>query len=179
MHEVRNSETVPYTDREMFDLVADVDRYKEFLPWCKDSRTVRRETLRRETVRRETLRRETLRRETVRRETDNVFVAEIQVGYGPIHTTFATRNTLRTNRAIEIVLVEGPFEFLEGSWHFEPVPGDGCRVDLDLRFEFAHHHLEAPFDHVFKMAMETLVKAFKDRAAELYGSRSLSYRLSP
>jgi coenzyme Q-binding protein COQ10 len=153
MHEVRHSETIPYTDREMFDLVADVDRYKEFLPWCKDSRTVRREK-------------------------DDVFVAEIQVGYGPIHTTFTTRNTLRTNRALEIVLVEGPFEFLEGSWHFEPVPGDGSRVDLDLRFEFAHHHLEAPFNHVFKMAMETLVKAFKERAEELYGSRSLSCGLS-
>jgi ribosome-associated toxin RatA of RatAB toxin-antitoxin module len=144
MHEIRNSETVPYTAREMFDLLADVDRYKEFLPWCRDSRIVTREK-------------------------DNVVVAELQVGFGPLNATFASRNTHRTDRAIDMELVNGPFELLEGSWHLEPVAGDGCCMSLELRFKFSHPHLEAPFNYMFKEAMETLVRAFKERAAELYG----------
>jgi coenzyme Q-binding protein COQ10 len=144
MHEIKDSETFPYTAREMFELVADVDRYKEFLPWCRDSRILRRES-------------------------DNVVVAQIQLGFGPAHTTFATRNTHRINRAIEMELVDGPFEFLEGSWHFEPMPERGCRMSLDLRFDFAHHELEASFNLMFKTAMDTLVHAFRDKARELYG----------
>jgi ribosome-associated toxin RatA of RatAB toxin-antitoxin module len=144
MHEIKDSETVPYTVRQMFELVADVEHYKEFLPWCTDSRIVRREK-------------------------KHVVVAEIQLGYGPLHTTFATRNTYRTNRAIEMDLVDGPFEVLEGSWQFEPLPRDGCRMSLDLQFEFAQHHLEEMFNHMFKRAMETLAHAFTDRAKDLYG----------
>lgn len=144
MHEVKDSESVPYTVRQMFELVADVEHYKEFLPWCRDSRILRREK-------------------------KNVDVSEIQLGYGPMHTSFATRNTYRTNRTIEMDLVDGPFDFLQGSWKFEPTKGKGCRMSLELRFEFAQHHLEAVFDRMFKMAMETLAHAFKDRAKDLYG----------
>ena len=144
MPEVKDVERVPYTVRQMFELVADVEHYKEFLPWCRNSRILRREK-------------------------KNVVVAEIQLGYGPVHTSFATRNTYRTNRAIEMALVDGPFDSLEGSWKFEPAQGKGCRMSLELRFEFAQHHLEAVFDQMFKMAMETLAQAIKDRAKELYG----------
>ena len=144
MHEIKESETVPYSAHQMFDLVADVDRYREFLPWCRDSRIVRREK-------------------------NNVVVAELQVGYGLMHTTFATRNTHRSNRAIEMHLENGPFEFLEGSWQFEPIPEQGCRMSLDLRFEFAEHQFEALFNPAFRMAMDTLMQAFKDRAKDLYG----------
>jgi ribosome-associated toxin RatA of RatAB toxin-antitoxin module len=144
MHEIKDSETVPYTAQQMFSLVADVDRYKEFLPWCQDSRIVRREK-------------------------NNGVVAEIQLGYGPVHATFTTRNKHRINREIKMDLLEGPFEFLEGSWHFEPMPGEGCRMSLDLKFEFAQHHLEAMFNQMFKMAMDTLAHAFRDRAKALYG----------
>jgi coenzyme Q-binding protein COQ10 len=153
MPEIKDSESVPYSAQQMFDLVADVDRYKEFLPWCRNSRILHREK-------------------------DDVVVAEIQVGYGPIHTTFATRNTHRVNRAIEMDLVEGPFNFLQGTWRFEPEPGDGSRISLHLRFEFAHPHLEAAFNKVFESAMETLVQAFKDRGTELYGPSSSSQGLS-
>ena len=130
MHEIKDSETVPYTVRQMFELVADVERYEEFLPWCRESRIVSREK-------------------------KNVVVAEIRVGYGPMHTSFATRNTYRTNRTIEMDLVDGPFDFLEGNWQFEPTRGKGCRMILELRFEFAQHHLEAVFEQMFRMAMET------------------------
>lgn len=144
MHEIKDSETVPYTVGQMFELVADVERYKEFLPWCTDSKILRREK-------------------------KHVDVAEIRLGYGPLHTTFATRNTYHANRAIEIDLVEGPFEVLEGRWQFEPLPEKGCRMNLDMHFEFAQQHLEGMFNHMFKTAMETLAHAFTDRAKDLYG----------
>ena len=153
MHTISKPETVPYSAREMFDLVADVDRYKEFLPWCTDSRILRREK-------------------------HNIVVAEIQLGYGLMHATFATRNTHRSNRAIEMELVEGPFKFLEGGWQFDVMPGGGSRMSLDLRFEFSHPHLEAPFNAVFEVAVEALVKAFKGRAEELYGRQGPRYGVS-
>ena len=142
MHEIKDSETVSYTAAQMFNLVADVDRYKEFLPWCTDSHIIRQD--------------------------DDAWVTEIQVGYAPFHTGFTTRNTHVVNRKIEMDLVDGPFKFLKGSWHFDPIEGNSCRMHLNLNFEFAGHLLDKLFNNVFETAMSSLVRAFKERAKELY-----------
>ena len=144
MTHINKSALVPYSAEQMYNLVDNIPAYSEFLPWCQDSRIVRREK-------------------------SNVDVTELRLGYGPMHSTFATRNIYLINCEIKMDLVEGPFEFLEGSWHFEPMPGEGCRMSLDLKFEFSQHHLEVMFNQMFKMAMATLVHAFRDRAKDLYG----------
>ena len=143
MPEIRASETVPYTAPQMFRLIVDVDRYKEFLPWCIDSHIMRQDE-------------------------DDAWVTEIQVGYGAFHTGFTTRNTHVVNRKIEMDLVDGPFKFLKGSWHFDPIEGNSCRMHLNLNFEFAGHLLDKLFNNAFETAMSSLVKAFKERAEKLY-----------
>ena len=143
MPEIRASETVPYTAPQMFRLIADVDRYKEFLPWCTDSHIISQDE-------------------------DGVWVTEIQVGYGAFHTGFITRNTHVVNRKIEMNLVDGPFKFLRGSWHFNSIEGNGCCMRLYMNFEFAGHLLEKLFNNAFETAMSSLVKAFKERAEKLY-----------
>ncbi len=129
MPEIRASETVPYTAPPMFRLIADVDRYKEFLPWCTDSHIISQDE-------------------------DGVWVTEIQVGYGAFHTGFTTRNTHVVNRKIEMDLVDGPFKFLRGSWHFDPIEGNGCRMSLYMNFEFAGYLMDKLFNNVFENGYE-------------------------
>lgn len=143
MPEIRASEIVPYTAPQMFRLIADVDRYEEFLPWCTGSKIIQRDR-------------------------HDEWVTEIQVGYGAFHTGFTTRNTHVVNRKIEMDLVDGPFKFLRGSWHFEPMEGNGCRMKLNLDFEFAGRLMGKLFSNAFETAMGSLVQAFKERAKELY-----------
>lgn len=143
MHHVRKVEEVPYSPDQMFRLVADVDRYQEFLPWCQESRVL---------------------------ETDgDEVVAELRVGYGMAGVTFATRNRNRPGEAIEMELERGPFDTLAGEWRFESRPGGGTRLTLDLRFELATHLLETTFASVLGRAASRLASAFRHRAEAVYG----------
>jgi ribosome-associated toxin RatA of RatAB toxin-antitoxin module len=144
MHEVQESKIVPYTKKEMFELVADVDRYQEFLPWCKDSRVVRREY--------------------------NTVVAEIGAKLGLASISFTTSNEFYHYERISIELLEGPFETVEGSWRFSSESERSCKIEFNLRLRFAHERLATLFDPLFQEATDTVIKAFKDRAQTIYGS---------
>jgi len=135
MHHLKKSVTAPCSAARMFELVADVERYREFLPWCTGSRILEQK--------------------------DGEVVAEIHVGHGSASTSFATRNRNQPYKLVEMQLVDGPFKALEGSWHFEALPDGGCRATLELEFDFAGHILGTLFDLVFKEAMENLVSAFR------------------
>lgn len=145
MHEVKTSETVAYAASEMFQLVADIDRYKEFLPCCKASRIIDRK--------------------------DGEVTAELRVAEGPVGATFTTRNNNHPDRKIEMHLVDGPFESLDGFWLFEERPNGRTQVSLDIRFDFPSHLLGSVLDSHFKNAMNNLIAAFKERAQALYGPR--------
>ena len=143
MHHVKKSEVVPYSPSEMFKLVADVDRYEEFLPWCSGSRVLEHHG-------------------------GNV-LAELQVAYGPIKTAFTTRNRNHPNRMIEMHLVDGPLKHLEGAWQFKALPEGGTLVSLELQFQL-HHSLLAVVEETFlQEAVEVMVSAFRERAGEVYG----------
>lgn len=144
MARIQRSATVPYTPREMYDLVNDVDRYHEFLPWCRSSALL---------------------------DTgDGWYRARIEMAKGPLHRSFTTRNEVDAGRAIRVRLVDGPFRQLEGDWHFDPLDS-GCRVSLDLEFEFAGGFLHRAVAPVFSQIASTLVDAFCGRARQLYGRR--------
>lgn len=142
MHTVNRSAIVPYDPPDMYALVADIERYHEFLPWCTGSRVLEREG-------------------------DEV-LAELRVGYGKVSTSFRTRNRNRPGERIEMRLASGPFHTLEGSWTFEPHDG-GTRVGLELRFELAGELVDKALDRLFTHEAETLVEAFKKRATKLHG----------
>jgi ribosome-associated toxin RatA of RatAB toxin-antitoxin module len=143
MHKIQESEIVPYTKEEMFELVVDADRYQEFLPWCKESRIVSRE--------------------------NNTVVAEFKAKLGPVSISFTTRNELHPSERVDIHLLEGPFEVFEGSWRFSFNGENSSKIEFRLRFKVAHEHLGALFDPIFKEATETITKAFKERAQKIYG----------
>ena len=128
----------------MFDLVNDVDRYPEFLPWCRSA--------------------------AVLAEGDGWRRARVEMAKGPLHRSFTTRNELDPGERIRIRLEDGPFRKLSGDWHFESFAGSGCRVTLDLEFEFAGVFLQRAFGPVFNQIASTLVESFCRRAHALYGA---------
>ena len=145
MTEVHRSALVPYTPAEMFALVSDVESYPQFLPWCKDARVLSRDG------------------DEVR--------ASIHMAKGALDRSFTTLNREQKDKMIEIRLVEGPFRRLEGFWRFDPLGETGCKVSLDLEFEFASRVLSLVATPVFNQIANSLVDAFHRRAVEVYGRR--------
>src|SRR5690606_34741648 len=143
MASVSRSALVPYSAQQMFDLVTDVDGYKDFLPWCGDSRVLKREG-------------------------DSV-EACVLISKAGIERSFTTRNRMQPGKMVEIRLVEGPFRRLEGFWQFHPLREDACKVTLDLDFEFSSKVLTLAFGKVFTQIANTQVDAFVKRAREIYG----------
>ncbi len=137
---IQKSALVPYTPAQMFALVADIERYPEFLPWC--------------------------RRVIVHQHTETQVVVSLEFSYHGIHKTFTTRNVLTPSHALDIQLVQGPFRQLTGAWRFLPV-GSGCRISLDMSFELAGPMLGLLFGPVFERVANTLVDAFVQRARQI------------
>jgi len=134
---------VPYTPGQMFALVADVNAYDAFLPWCSSSRVLREEA--------------------------ELVEAEVAIAYGRLHKTFATRNRLQQDKMIEMRLLEGPFRHLEGYWRFDRLGEQGCKVSLDLEFEFSSKLVALAMGPVFTQIANSLVDAFCQRAEQIYG----------
>ena len=143
MPRIQRSAVVPYSPEQMFDLVNDVAAYPRFLPWCRSARVLS--------------------------QGDGWIRARIEMAKGALHRSFTTRNELDAGRRIRIRLEDGPFHRLEGDWHFEPAERGGCRVELDLEFEFAGRMLGAVFGPIFNQIASTLVDSFVRRAHDVYG----------
>lgn len=129
----------------MFRLVDDVDAYAEFLPWCNDSRIIRRD--------------------------GDIVEARLELQKGTISKAFTTRNTLHHNVAIDLALLDGPFRHLAGGWRFESLGDAGSKVSLSLEFEFESRIVDVMFGAFFEETCGSLVDAFTRRAAEVYGER--------
>jgi len=140
---VNRSALVPFTAEQMYDLVDDIDRYPEFLPWCR-STTV------------------------LSREPDQVR-ATIEIAHKGFNKAFTTQNRMQHNKMIEMRLVEGPFKHLEGFWRFDSLGNEGCKVSLDMEFEFAGKLLSMTLGPLFNQIAGSLVDAFTHRAQQLYG----------
>jgi len=145
MRNVNRSALVPYTAREMFTLVDDIESYPEFVPWCNET--------------------------TIESRSDDTVVATLELHKGPISKHFTTRNTRRAFGAIDMELVGGPFRQLSGGWRFREIEGQGCRVSLELEFEFESRLVDMIFGAFFKEAGDSLVDAFTVRARDVYGPR--------
>lgn len=139
---VERSALVPFSPAQMFALVADVNSYPQFLPWCRSA--------------------------VVHETEGNTQRASLDLAKGPLHKSFTTRNHLKPHESIRIELVEGPFRRLNGVWQFEAMGQDGCKVSLNLRFEFTSRLVAATLGPVFNEIAGTMVHAFCRRAAEVY-----------
>jgi len=143
----RTSRRVRHSAREMFNLVADVEAYPQFLPLCTGMRVIRR---------------------TKDAQDRAVVVAEMQVGYKAIRETFVSRVTLDPDK-LEILVeyIDGPFRYLENKWSFhdEPVASHtACRVAFDIDYEFRSRVLGALMGAMFDRAFRKFAEAFEERA---------------
>ena len=134
-------QVLPYCPEQMFDLVADVARYPEFLPWCVGARIRAREPGR--------------------------IVADLTIGFGPFRESFTSRVTLDRPRAVDVTYENGPFRYLRNHWGFAAAPG-GTEVDFFVDFEFRSRLLQTAIGPVFTEAVRRMVAAFRRRAAQLY-----------
>jgi coenzyme Q-binding protein COQ10 len=150
----RHTETriLPYTPEQLFDLVADVGRYQEFLPWVAATR--------------------------IRENSETAAVADLVVGFKALKETFTSKVHKRRPQEIEIDYVEGPLKFLHNSWKFRAVPG-GTEIDFCVDFAFKNRIFEALAGQMFDRALRRMIGAFEERAAELYSPESASGSSNP
>lgn len=142
---VQKSALVPYTPAEMYDLVADIEAYPEFLPWCSGAR--------------------------VEDKSEDDVTATIDIHKAGVEKSFTTHNRHQVKKMIEMRLVEGPFQRLDGYWRFDPLGDSACKVSLDLEFEFASRMLSMVVGPIFNQIANTLVDSFHRRAVDVYGKR--------
>ena len=136
------SRVLPYTADLMYAIVADVEKYPEFLPWVGDL-------------------------SILRRYGEHEFDSEMRVGFAGIHERYTSRVTLDPMaHTVDVVLVEGPFRRLENHWRFTP-EGDGCRVDFAIAFAFKSPLLDAVAGAAFGRVMVQMADAFEQRARVL------------
>lgn len=140
---IQRSAHVPYTARDMYELVADVPSYPDFLPWCGEAQ--------------------------IRSATESEVVASLRVARGPLRMSFTTRNRLYPHHRIEMRLAEGPFRHLRGAWEFTPLGDEGCRVSLHLEFELDSGLVKATLGGVFREIADSMLDAFRRRADRIYG----------
>jgi len=145
MRKVNRSALVPYSAREMFVLVDDVDAYPAFLPWCRSAE--------------------------VHDRTETTVNATLELQKGGVSNKFTTRNERHEFEAIDISLLGGPFRHLQGGWTFSDLGDDGSKVTLKLDFEFESMFVEMMFGAFFEDTCNSLVDAFTRRATEVFGRR--------
>ena len=147
MPSFRTTRQVRHSPVEMFNLVADVESYPEFVPLCEDLR---------------------IRRRAQSGEGIETLVAEMSVGYKAIRETFITRVTLDEPRLrILVEYVEGPFSYLENRWSFKPDPA-GCAVEFYISYEFKSFALRMLMGAMFEHAFRKFAEAFEERADVIY-----------
>ena len=134
---------LPFTPEQMFDLVAAIERYPEFLPWCTGARILGRD--------------------------GNVVTADLVIGYGPLHERYTSRVTLDRPRRIDVGYLHGPFRRLENRWEFLP-HASGCTVNFRIDFAFRSRLLDAMMGAVFRRSFHRMVQSFEGRAGRVYGA---------
>lgn len=137
---------LPYSPEQMFNLVIDVERYPEFLPWCQQCNIVKRQ--------------------------EGMLLANLVVGYKLFSEYFSSRVTYNRPNAIRVEYVNGPLRYLSNTWEFIPDDKGGCIVDFYVDFEFKNPFFQKMMGVFFNEIVKRMVSAFEDRAAQLYGEQT-------
>ena len=142
MPQISRSALVPFSAKQMFELVNDVESYPAFLPGCSGTKILE--------------------------SSEQHMMASVDVSKAGIKKTFVTRNDLTDSSVIAMQLVDGPFRRLVGGWHFTELDAEACKVELKLDFEFTNGLVEAAFGKVFRDLTNNMVSAFTQRARDIY-----------
>ncbi|MCG3266220.1 type II toxin-antitoxin system RatA family toxin [Yoonia sp. I 8.24] len=144
------TKTLPYTAKQMYDLVADVANYSKFLPWTAAARV----------------------RSIDDHGEKQVMLADLVISFKVFRETFLSQVTLWPEaQKIDTAYLDGPFKHLESQWVFRDVDG-GCEVSFEVDFEFKNRLLQGAAGMFFNEAMQRVVRAFEHRAADLYGPQT-------
>ncbi len=133
---------LPYSQEQLFNLVADIEKYPEFLPWCIAVRVNQRE--------------------------GDIIRADLMVGFRIVREKFTSQVTLSAPDRIDVAYLDGPFRYLNNHWKFDPKDG-GCEIDFFIDFEFRSRLLQKLMGPLFNEAVRRMVGAFEIRARALYG----------
>lgn len=135
----------PYSPQQLFDMVIDIERYPQFLPWCRAARIVDR--------------------------AEHSFLGELIISFKHITESYTSRVTPQRGNApeIHVEMVRGPFKHLSNHWRFEPRADGGTDIHFHIDFQFKVKLLESIIGGLFHRAAEKMVQAFSERADRLYG----------
>jgi coenzyme Q-binding protein COQ10 len=135
---------LPYPPEKMYELVADVEQYPNFLPWCQACKIFKRK--------------------------DNILYADLTIGYKVYRETFTSQVTLSPSKQIDVKYLNGPFKYLDNRWIFyADEENDGCIIDFHIDFEFKSKLLQKILQGFFNKAVQHMVKSFETHANQLYG----------
>lgn len=148
---IRETRRLPYSAEQMFDLVADVKRYKEFLPWVIATR--------------------------VRSDSETEMVADMVVGFKSIRESFTSRVSKDRPHEIDVHYVDGPLSDLDNVWTFRAIDENTCEIDFCVDFEFKNRVFQALAGQYFDRAFRKMVAAFEQRAHDLYGNSNSSAQI--
>ncbi|MFW8564696.1 type II toxin-antitoxin system RatA family toxin [Orrella sp. 11846] len=142
MHSINRSVLVPFSAAQMFDLVAAVDKYPEFMPWCGGSQILS--------------------------EDEQGMRASVTIALAGIRQTFTTQNVHDYPNSIELSLVDGPFSSLKGRWNFIALADDACKVEFSLTYAFSSRTLEKIVGPIFNRIASSFIDSFTKRAEACY-----------
>jgi len=146
----KETKIVEFTDIQMFDLVADIDNYHLFLPWCNNSRII----------------------ESSKIDNDNDYViADLEIGYKDLVYIYRSAVSLnRKNLIIDVEFVDGPFKHLVNKWSFKQIDDNKCEIDFFIDFELNVGFFNYLISKFFDKAFNKMVSSFEDRASQVYKS---------
>jgi coenzyme Q-binding protein COQ10 len=140
---------IRHSPQELYNLVADVRSYPQFLPWCMAAR--------------------------IRHEDRDGLAADLIIGFQMFRERFTSHVDLNPEQLeIDVKYAEGPFKYLTNKWRFLPHP-EGCEIDFYVDFEFNNRLLQSVIERLFTEAVRRMVKAFEDRANDLYGEPDAAF----
>jgi len=136
-----------HSPEQLFDLVADVAKYPEFLPWCVAARV----------------------KSQAQEDGNAIILADLVIGYKMFRETFTSKVTCQHPGRIDVAYFDGPFKYLNNHWIFEPQEGGDCLIDFYVDFEFKSKLFQIAIGAVFNEAVKMMITAFEKRADALYG----------
>ena len=147
MPKQEEKQLVAYTKDQMFDLVSNIDEYKEFLPWCNDSKIISRE----------------------RFDDYEVVIADLEIGYDQFVYTYRSEVKLSKDKSfISVKNLDGPFKYLTNEWKFADIDENNSEIEFMIDFELNLSLLDVLMKKFFNLAFQRMVSAFIDRAKEIY-----------
>lgn len=142
MQNICRSALVPFSAKQMYELVNDIDNYHFFVPYCRQS--------------------------TVLERNSSQVKAKLEVTKSGLAKSFTTVNTLEPFKFINMELIDGPFSHLSGGWRFTALSDSACKIELDLNFEFSNKLTTLAFSKVFNKLVQSMISAFTTQAEKIY-----------